>query len=418
MALWHLFGTKQKGCHRFAMRLPSECYQMHQTIQYHLPHLRESQSLGLTLWVYGAIVMGSACQNAVATALSFMGSFDTMRQYLRQWLYDGQHRPRPTATQIDVESCFAPLLRWVLSLWQSDRLALAIDPTMKGDQLSSIVISVVYRSCAIPIAWHVLAANRPGGWIAPTLRLLDMLSDAVPDHMSVLVMCDRGLRSRRLWKKICSVGFHPCVRQSINTVFCPQGGTRVRARHLVPGPNHAYVGYGTAFRDTSKRRVGTMIVVWVDGADEPWLVMTDLSADADIVCWYALRFWIELGFRALKTLGFQWNKTRRTDPQRVSRHWLVLSVATLMTMAYGSRVEDAADAGRVPGNLRAPPKCLPATHRSAHTSSSRSVSVFRLGIFWLRRLLHRGRMWKRVWLLPEQWPKPPPEMKIIQHAVP
>ena len=66
------------------------CYQIAQTIQYHLPHLRESQSLGLTLWVYGTIVMGSACQNAVSTALSFMGSFDTMRQYLRQWLYDGQ----------------------------------------------------------------------------------------------------------------------------------------------------------------------------------------------------------------------------------------------------------------------------------------------------------------------------------------
>ena len=78
MALWHLFGTKQKGCHRFAMRLPPECYQIAQTIQYHLPHLRESQSLGLTLWVYGTIVMGSACQNAVSTALSFMGSFDTI----------------------------------------------------------------------------------------------------------------------------------------------------------------------------------------------------------------------------------------------------------------------------------------------------------------------------------------------------
>ena len=69
-----------------------------------------------------------------------------------------------------MESCFAPLLRWVLCLWQSDRLALVVDPTMKGDQLNSIVISVVYRSCAIPVAWHVLEANRPGEWIAPTLR--------------------------------------------------------------------------------------------------------------------------------------------------------------------------------------------------------------------------------------------------------
>ena len=289
---------------------------------------------------------------------------------------------------------------------------------MKGDHLNSIVISVVYRSCAIPVAWHVLAANRPGEWIAPTMRLVDLLAEAVPDHMSVLVMCDRGLRSPRLWKKICSVGFHPYVRQSINTVFCPRGGTRVKARHLVPGPNHAYVGYGTAFRDASKRRQGTMIVVWVDGADEPWLVMTDLDVSAAGVCWYALRFWIEMGFRALKSMGWQWNKTRRTDPRRVSRHWLVLSVATLLTLAYGSRVEDAADLGREPANLRAPPKCLSETHRSAHSSPGRSVSVLRLGTAWLRRLLNKGRVWKRVWLLPEQWPKPPPGMKIIRHEAP
>ena len=99
--------------------------------------------------------MGSACQNTVATALSFMGSFETMRQYLRQWLYGGQHRPRPTATQIEVESCFAPLLRWVLYLWKSDSVVLAIDPTMKGDRLNSIVISVAAsRTMAQTTAWH------------------------------------------------------------------------------------------------------------------------------------------------------------------------------------------------------------------------------------------------------------------------
>ena len=30
--------------------------------------------------------------------------------------------------------------------------------------------------------------------------------------------------------------------------------------------------------------------------------------------WYALRFWIELGFKAVKSLGWKWDKTRRTDP--------------------------------------------------------------------------------------------------------
>ena len=108
---------------------------------------------GLALWVCGAILAGSACQNAVASALSARGNWNSLRQYLREWLYDGSDRARPCQTELDVSLCFAPLLRWVLTWWRSGRLALAVDPTLKGDQTTAIVISVVYRGCAIPVAW-------------------------------------------------------------------------------------------------------------------------------------------------------------------------------------------------------------------------------------------------------------------------
>ena len=413
MAFWHLFGIRQKGCQRFAMRLPPECYQMLQTVEQHMPHLRPSQVTGLVLWVYGTILAKSSCQNAVATALSVMGNYNSLRQYIREWLYDGRDRASPCRVQLDVSSCFVPLLRWVLSLWQSDRLVLAIDPTMKADQINSIVISVVYRSCAIPVAWHILPANSPGQWIAPVVDLLALLSSAVPKDKTVLVMCDRGLRSPRLWKQIRSSGWHPYVRQSINTVFCPDGGTRLPARYLVPGPGHAWVGGGTAFRATGIRRRGTMIVVWDKGQEEPWVVMTDLPPAEAGVCWYALRFWIELGFKAIKSVGWQWQKTRRTDPERVSRHWLVLSVSTLLALAYGTRVEDANGLGINPGRLRAPPKFVSPTQRSAASRPRRIVSVLRQGIIWLSRLLIKGRLWRRVWLLPEAWPEPSPNLKMI-----
>ena len=247
------------------MRLPNECYQMQQTIQHFLPHLRGSQLRGLTLWVYGTIMAGSGCQNAVITALSVMGNWAALRQYVREWLYDGCDRASPCKTQLEASSCFAPLLRWVIAWWQSERLALAIDPTLKGDKTVAIVISVVYRSCAIPVAWRILPANERGSWIEPIVELLQLLGSAVPRDMSVLVMYDRGLRSPRLWKRIRALGWHPYARQSINTVFCPDGGTRLPARYLIGGPGHAWVGSGTAFTKASAKRRGTLIVVWDEG---------------------------------------------------------------------------------------------------------------------------------------------------------
>ena len=40
----------------------------------------------------------------------------------------------------------------------------------------------------------------------------------------------------------------------------------------------------------------------------------------------------------------------------------------------------------------------------------------RHGIDWLRRLLLKGRLWSRVWLLPEPWPQPKPNLEITRHA--
>ena len=49
-------------------------------------------------------------------------------------------------------------------------------------------------------------------------------------------------------------------------------------------------------------------------------------------------------------------KTRRTDPARVKRHCPVLAAATLLTLAAGSRVEDAQALKKSPSALPSPPK--------------------------------------------------------------
>ena len=68
------------------------------------------------------------------------------------------------------------------------------------------------------------------------------------------------------------------------------------------------------------------------------------------------------GLQGHQELGWKWDKTRRTDPTRVSRHWLVLSVATLLALAYGTRVEDPRSGGLLQGTCGRP-KALAPNHR-------------------------------------------------------
>lgn len=391
------------------MHAPPTWYPVVETIRTYLPHLRPAHQYGLALWVYGAVLAQSACQNAVIGALEALGRWHTVRQYLREWLYDGADKAAPCQPQVVVPPCFAPLMRWLLTWWQSDTLAVAVDATAHHDRIVALVVSVLYRGSAIPVAWHLLPAQRQGAWMAPVLGLLCLLAPAVPRTLTVLVLADRGLWSPRLWRGIRTLGWHPLLRLQARTIFAPAGQDRQPALRLVPGPGHAWVGRGTAFQHRQIRRRGTLLVVWDTGQAEPWVLLTDLPPHRVGVSWYGLRVWIELGFRALKGVGWQWQHTRRTDPDRVARHWLVLAVATLWVLACGTRAEDADWLGRSPTRLRSPPVPAPVPR-------PRHVSVFRRGLSWLHHQLRGHWLWRSLWLSPEPWPTAPPTVQITYHG--
>ena len=390
------------------MHVPKELDPMERALAEHLPHLRGPQRRGLALWVLGAVLAHSACQSAVIAALLLWAPYHAVRQRLREWLLDGAEKTVPCAVQIEVETCFVPLLRWVLGWWQGRELALAVDATARREEVVALVVSVLYRGSAIPVAWAILPGNVPGPWLGPILRLLRLLRPAVPAGWTVLVLADRGLWSPRLWQRLRRLGWHPLLRIQRQTTITPDGGERCPAGALVR-PGEAWVGRGGLGWRKGRRLTVTLIAAWTAAQEEPWVVVTDLPPRRVGVSWYALRMWVELGFRALKGLGWQWQRSRRTDPARVARHWLVLAVASLWVLAHGTRAEDAHARALPPARLRAPPAPRPRAH-------PRRLGLFRLGLQWLCHLLARGRLWGRLWLAPEPWPQPPPGLAITIHG--
>jgi hypothetical protein len=270
------------------MHGPSELDHIAQLLGTHLPHLRPAQRLGLAWWVLGTLKAGSACQSAVLAALTVYGSsrrvLHARRQRLREWLVDGGDRAKPGQVQLEVAACFPALLRWVRSWWHSDQLALAIDATLQGDQLCALVVSVLYRGSAIPVAWAILPANRPGAWLPPICTLLQQLQPAVPRSWTVLVLADRGLWSPRLYDAIRGCGWHPLLRVQDTITFAPCGRDRCRSRTLV-GQGAAWVGRGTLGSPKKRRLAVTLIGVWTAEQAAPWVVVTDLAPAAVGVSW-------------------------------------------------------------------------------------------------------------------------------------
>lgn len=148
---------------------------------------------------------------------------------------------------------------------------------------------------------------------------------------------------------------------------------------------------------------------WEEPHQERWLILPDLPPESRTPQWYALRAWVEHGFKVLKRGGFQWQRTRRTAPDRAARLWLGVAIAPLWVLSVGG----AAAVAATPEPVFACPALPPRTRRATRL---RLVGCFRQG--WTRilaalldgRRLPVGRFW------PDPGPDPPPLLLALPAA--
>ena len=173
-------------------------------IRTHLPHWTKPQATVLALWSLGMVLARSCALTAVRAFLApWLGRKEnTVRQQWREFCYEAAAKRGTARGALRVETCFLPLLAWVVSGGQGPQLALALDATTLGTRLTVLVLSVVYRGCAIPVVWVVLAATAKHAWRRAWVRMRRQVYRAVPRSWTVLVLADRGLSARWLFRRI------------------------------------------------------------------------------------------------------------------------------------------------------------------------------------------------------------------------
>src|SRR5215475_8977708 len=391
-------------------RIPMSCHprvtEWTTIIQAHLPHLSKPQATVLALWSLGMVLARSCALTAVSAFLATWLGRKEPAVY-QQWreLCDEATAKRGTARQeLVVETCFGPLLTGVVDQWEGTQMALALDATTLGDRLTVLALSVVYRGCAIPVAWVVLPANTKHAWRREGLRMLRQVHRAIPRSWTVLVLADRGLYARWLLRRIPRLGWHPFLRINVGGTFRPTGQVRgVPLKTLVSEPGTTWQGTGIAFKGRHRQLHCTLLVCWEPGYKDPWLILTDLPPEASTACWYGLRAWIEQGFKITKRAGWQWQRTRMTKPMRAARLWLAVAGATLWLLSVGGEADATIPASTVLDVTA----LVPPPARTRRATRLRLVSVFRRGwILILVALLDQAPL-PLGRFVPEPWPAVP-----------
>lgn len=384
--------------------------QWQQTVSMHLPHLTRPQRTVLVLWSVGIVLAQSCGLTSVAVMLAYLldRTETALREQLRDWCRDAPHKRGAKQggkrRSLEVATCFAPLLRWIVSLMPNGcrQLALAMDASTLGQRFTILSIHVVICGCAMPVAWHIVEATRPGAWRPHWETLFGHLAGAVPDDWTVIVLADRGLWAKWLFQTITSLGWHPLLRINRQGQYCPAGSSTFRPlSQVVRKGGPGWAGRVTCFATKERQLTCTLLARWDCGYTDPWLVLTDLPPEAADVAWYSLRAWIEGSYKDAKRGGWHWEQTKMRDPRRAERLWLAMAVATLWVVSVGSAAEAALPIPVLDE--------LPATHvarqRASGARPPRPLSCFRRGRLVLVAALIQDQALPPMQLLPEPWPK-------------
>lgn len=315
--------------------------------------LSKTQARVLALYSYGMVMTQHCGQTLIVTFLGMLMGIpiQNLRQRLREWNYESEQKRGDKRQAIQVEAHFGSLIGFILRYWKKPkRLLLALDVTYLRDRHTILTVSVLYRGCAIPVAWRVLNSNEKGEWHPIWVHLLESLSAAIAPGWQVLVLCDRGLYSKRLFGVIRSSGWHPFMR------IRPQGlYRRLHARKWQSLTTIAFRGMKSRCLRVACFKGDplpcTLWVQWQAQYTEPCLMVTDLAPTQVGGNPYALRIWIEAGFKDLKRGGLGWEQSKITAPQRMQRLMLVMALALFWLVRQGSAQADEFLFDPIPSSL-------------------------------------------------------------------
>jgi hypothetical protein len=148
------------------MSYPETVWHWMQEVSKRFPALSWPQAKGLASYSLGIVLANTCGLTQVADSLAeLLGEKrPSCFQRLREWRNEAKAKKGEQRQEVSVSACFAPLLAWVLSLWDPthQQLVLVLDATTVAERLVVLSISVVLRSCAIPVAWHIQRAGVKG----------------------------------------------------------------------------------------------------------------------------------------------------------------------------------------------------------------------------------------------------------------
>jgi hypothetical protein len=269
---------------------------------------------------------------------------------------------------IEHELYFLPFAKALLGSLATQTLVLVMDGSEVGRGCLTLMISIIYKKRALPLAWIVIQGTK-GHFPAEThVALLNEIVEIVPADADVIFVGDGEFDNLDLQAALAIPGWQYVCRTAKNIQVCVDDEwLALEAMALQPGQRELWEQVG--FTEAAYGPVN-VIGWWECGYQEPIYLVTNMELLDEACHWYRKRTCIETFFSDQKTRGFHLNKSHLKEPTRLARLMMATCLAYIWIVFLGAFAKQTD------------------WHKVIHRTDRCDLSLFQLGLRLLDHFLN------------------------------
>lgn len=216
-------------------------------------------------------------------------------------------------------------------------IVLAMDGSVVGHGCITLMVSVIYKKRALPLAYIVVTGKKGHFPEQRHIALVKEVHEMIPQtNQKVVFLGDGEFDGCDLQKTLSNLGWLYVCRTGVNIkIFIDDEvfDVGILSALLPPG---CYRYWRKILFSHKKYGPVTVIVWWAENNEEPIYMVTNVKSPKDACDYYSKRFRIETFFSDQKSRGFNIHKSHISDPVRLSRLMIAACLAYIWIIFLGT----------------------------------------------------------------------------------
>lgn len=300
--------------------------------------------------------------SAIASEVPEKSKVDSRTRKYSRWLQN-EH--------IEEDIFLIPFVKLLIASLSQETIVLAIDGSTIGRGCVALMVNLIYKGRALPIAWLVEAGKKGHFSELKHLELLRKVHELIPENAKVIFLGDGEFDGINLLTALDEYDWQYVCRTAKNTQIHRKFGGTIPLEYLPLSPGKRICLPYVAFTKQKYSPVN-FIAWWEKAHKEPIYLVTNIYFMDEACFWYRKRFRIETFFKDQKSNGFHIHKTHISDPIRLSRLMIAACLAYIWIIYLGDLV------------MKNP------SYQVIHRFPRCDLSLFQLGLRLLKHFLIQG----------------------------